>query len=83
MTIAARLDNGRLRLHVSDDGVGLPAGFDLGRNAGTGLTNTASRLQQLYGAKASFDVRPAVGGGTVSEVLLPSTPVTAPVRTIA
>jgi two-component system LytT family sensor kinase len=83
LTIAAGVDNGCLRLRVSDDGVGLPAGFQLPRDAGTGLSNTASRLQQLYGAKASFDVRPNAGGGTAAEVVLPSTPVAAPVRTIA
>ena len=83
VTISAGLDSGRLHLRVSDDGVGLPAGFELSRDAGTGLSNTASRLRQLYGSKASFEVRPAPGGGTIADVILPSTPVVAPVRTIA
>ncbi len=83
VTIAARVEGTRLRVRVSDDGVGLPAGFDLSRDAGTGLSNTTSRLRQLYGALASFGVRPAEGGGTVAEVLLPTAPVAEPIRTIA
>jgi two-component system LytT family sensor kinase len=83
VTIAARLDSGRLHLRVRDDGVGLPAGFELTRDAGTGLRNTGSRLQQLYGSRASFEVRAAAGGGVVAEVILPATAVAAPVRTIA
>jgi two-component system, LytTR family, sensor kinase len=83
VTIAARVEGTRLRVRVSDDGVGLPAGFDLSRDAGTGLSNTTLRLRQLYGALASFGVRPAEGGGTVAEVLLPTAPVAEPIRTIA
>jgi len=83
VTISARLESGRLHLRVIDDGIGLPDGFELTRDAGTGLSNTASRLRQLYGSKASFEVRTAAGGGTAAEVMLPSTPVGAPVRTIA
>ena len=83
VTIAARFASGRLHLRVSDDGIGLPAGFELTRDAGTGLSNTASRLRQLYGSKASLDVRPAPGGGTAADVMIPSTPLAAPLRTIA
>jgi two-component system, LytTR family, sensor kinase len=68
--IGACADAGRLRLWVKDDGVGLPNGFDLARDAGTGLGNTRSRLAQLYGAAASFDVR-AGAVGTVVEIALP------------
>jgi signal transduction histidine kinase len=83
VTISARLDGARLSLRVADDGVGLPAGFERSRDAGTGLNNTASRLQQLYGPAASLHVVPAEGGGTVAEVVLPRTPAVAPVRTTA
>jgi len=69
--IGACADDGRLRLWVKDDGVGLPHGFDLGRDAGTGLSNTRSRLAQLYGAAASFDVRAGDAVGTVVEIALP------------
>jgi signal transduction histidine kinase len=72
--IGACADAGRLRLWVKDDGVGLPQGFDLGRDAGTGLSNTRSRLAQLYGAAASFDVRPGDAAGTIVEIALPFSP---------
>ena len=83
VTIAARVDGARLRLRVSDDGVGLPAGFDPGRDAGTGLSNTTSRLKQLYGSLASFGIGPAEGAGTVAEVILPVAPLVESRRTIA
>jgi two-component system, LytTR family, sensor kinase len=83
LSIAARLEAGRLRVQVADDGVGLPAGFDSSRDAGTGLSNTASRLKQLYGPDASLEIRPNAGGGTVAEVIVPATPAIEPARTIA
>jgi sensor histidine kinase YesM len=78
--IGASADSGRLRLWVTDDGVGLPRGFDLDRDAGTGLSNTRSRLAQLYGTAASFDVRAGDAAGTVVEMALPVSP---PVRVAA
>jgi signal transduction histidine kinase len=72
--IGASADRGRLRIWVSDDGVGLPSGFDLERDAGTGLSNTRSRLAQLYGADASFVVRAGDATGTIVEMAFPSSP---------
>ncbi|HEY7188299.1 MAG TPA: histidine kinase [Vicinamibacterales bacterium] len=72
--IGATADSGRLRLWVKDDGVGLPHDFDLARDAGTGLSNTRSRLAQLYGAAASFDVRAGDAAGTIVEIALPFSP---------
>jgi len=83
MTISARLAGKRLHLSVSDAGAGLPAGFDIARDAGTGLRNSASRLRQLYGDQASLEVRRGDRGGTVVEVIVPRTPVVELVRTIA
>ena len=77
--IGAKADSGRLRLWVTDDGAGLPRDFDLERHAGTGLSNTRSRLAQLYGAAATFEVRPGNAAGTIVEIAFPaSTPLTAP-----
>ncbi len=70
--IGASVEAGRLRLWVSDDGAGLPNGFDMRRDAGTGLRNTSSRLTQLYGAAASFDVRTGDVAGTTVEIGFPS-----------
>jgi sensor histidine kinase YesM len=72
--IGACADAGRLRLWVRDDGAGLPRDFDIERDAGTGLSNTRSRLTQLYGAAASFDVRAGVSAGTIVEMAFPFSP---------
>ncbi len=79
LEVGARLDGGQLRVWVRDNGVGLRRGFDLARDAGTGLRNIASRLERLYGAKATLSVRPDVtagdieGAGTLVELTLPAT----------
>jgi sensor histidine kinase YesM len=83
VTISGRVAGDRLRIRVTDDGAGLPAGFELSRDAGTGLRNTPSRLKQLYGELASLDIRSGAGGGTVVDVHVPVTPVVEPVRTSA
>jgi two-component system, LytTR family, sensor kinase len=83
LTIAARLTGAHLHLQVSDAGAGLPADFDLTRDAGTGLRNTASRLKQLYGDEASLEVHPGDRGGAVVDVIVPRAPVVERVRTIA
>ena len=77
--IGASADSGRLRLWVADDGAGLPQDFDLTRHAGTGLSNTRSRLAQLYGAAATLEVRAGKAAGTIVEIAFPaSTPLAAP-----
>jgi two-component system LytT family sensor kinase len=70
--VGARCDAGLMRLWVSDDGAGLPGGFELERNAGTGLKNTQSRLRQIFGPAATFDVRRGEREGTIIEMTFPS-----------
>jgi hypothetical protein len=53
--------------------VGLPPAFDVARDARTGLSNTHSRLQQIYGTAASFDVRAGDVAGTIVEMMFPVT----------
>jgi sensor histidine kinase YesM len=71
--IGAKHEGRRLRLWVRDDGVGLPPAFDLARDAGTGLSNTHSRLRQIYGAGASFEIRAGEVAGTIVEMMFPVT----------
>lgn len=60
-----------LRVWVADDGAGLAPGFDLDRDAGTGLSNIRVRLRQLYGDGATMTVAARPGGGTAVTVQLP------------
>ena len=74
LELSAAMIGGRLRVTVRDDGAGVPAGFDLGRDAGTGLSNIRTRLQNLYGGLASISVAAAPGGGTLVTLDLPPEP---------
>jgi LytS/YehU family sensor histidine kinase len=71
MEIGARLEDGRLRVWVTDSGAGLPSGFTVKEHARTGLGNIRARLDRLYGAAAQFDVTAASPGGTTARVVLP------------
>jgi two-component system LytT family sensor kinase len=74
LVVGASIDSSELlRLWVSDDGVGLRPGFDLSRDAGTGLGNTRARLLHLYGSRAELAIRRQPGGGTVVEIAMPAT----------
>ena len=70
VVIGAARDHRGLELWVRDDGVGLQPDFDIDRHAGTGLRNTRSRLEQLYGGAATLDLR-RLDPGTIVEVTLP------------
>jgi sensor histidine kinase YesM len=59
-------------------GIQVPAGAPAGRGAGggagcggVGLSNTRARLSELYGKRATFDIAPADGGGTIARVTIP------------
>lgn len=68
LEIAAAVRDGRLRLSVRDDGVGLE---NRGPREGIGLANTRDRLQNLYGTEASLRLRDREGGGTEVAVEIP------------
>jgi two-component sensor histidine kinase len=61
----------RLVLAVGDDGVGAPAEVLAGEAFGVGLSNTRSRLEQLYGEGATLCIRLGAAGGTEVVVEMP------------
>jgi signal transduction histidine kinase len=67
--------NGRTRITVEDDGVGLAAGWTLDTAGGTGLRNLSARLTAEYGDRASLRVEARSGGGVRATVDLPYEPV--------
>ncbi len=72
--VAASLDNGSLRLRVTDNGCGMGTSGELPGNGfreGVGLTNTRARLQQLYGANHSFEMSDAPEGGLQVTLTIP------------
>jgi len=67
-----------LLLEVRDDGIGLDAararqGAEGMAREGVGISNTASRLRQLYGTEYTFTLRSrdAGGSGTIASLTLP------------
>lgn len=63
---------GRLRIRVADDGVGLPDGWALESSSGLGLSVTRQRIAGLYpNGESRFTVRRREEGGVEAEVLLP------------
>jgi LytS/YehU family sensor histidine kinase len=68
--IIAGIEDGQLRLAVTDDGPGLPPAPAAGNGRGVGLRNTRERLKVLYGDAHRIEVRDAVPGLRV-EMRLP------------
>src|SRR5262249_10957694 len=71
VTILAAREDGHLRLQVSDDGAGLPAGWRWDAHAGVGLTNTKQRLEKLFPGAPQLTPNDAQGGGVTVEIILP------------
>lgn len=68
--LGARRDADRLILTIQDNGPGLGSG-DGPPGKGIGLTNTISRLEQLYGDEQEFDIENAPAGGCRVTVTIP------------
>jgi hypothetical protein len=66
---ASQVD-GRLRIDVADDGQGLDAPRRRGGN-GVALDNIRTRLAAAFGPRASFELLPRDGGGTLARLHLP------------
>jgi LytS/YehU family sensor histidine kinase len=65
---SVRVDNS-LQVEVCDNGEGLPA--DGKAEEGIGLSNSRSRLQQLYGNQARFELKNAPNGGLRVTIVVP------------
>ncbi len=74
LIVRAIRDNGRTRIDVEDDGVGLPPGWNLHDGTGTGLRNLASRLAAEFGDAAAIEINAREGGGVRATVTLPYAP---------
>jgi two-component system, LytTR family, sensor kinase len=69
LEITAKLQNGRVRLCVRDDGPGPAPGSRL--RFGVGLTNVRSRLKQLYGNESSLELTGGDGRGCEAIITIP------------
>ncbi|SPE25299.1 conserved hypothetical protein [Candidatus Sulfopaludibacter sp. SbA3] len=67
VTVTAERDGTDIRLQVRDSGRGIGAGFQ----RGTGLSNTAERLRQLYGSRHKLKLENCEGGGLLVTVAVP------------
>jgi two-component system, LytTR family, sensor kinase len=66
--ISAETIDGRIRLRVEDDGIGLDPHR---KNEGHGLRNVAERLKTLYRDRGGVAVEPREGGGCRATVWIP------------
>ena len=69
--IAARKEDSKLVLEVSDDGPGLPPGWSINTHAGIGLKNVRERLQFLYGESCGLTLLPANPKGVIVQLIIP------------
>jgi two-component sensor histidine kinase len=68
--IGAERANGRLRLTVRDDGVGLREATSRAGH-GIGLSNTQERLARMYGDAHTFELRARDSGGVAVSIEIP------------
>ena len=69
--IGAAVNDHTLVLRVSDNGPGFETSRQNLLSRGFGLSNTASRLQQLYGDRHSLEFRNCPGGGAEVVIEIP------------
>jgi two-component system LytT family sensor kinase len=76
ITLRSRLQDGKLVIHVEDDGVGMSAppavaAETMSSGSGIGMVNVAERLHVLFGDEAKMSVQSRDGHGTLVVVELP------------
>lgn len=69
--VSAARKNGSLLLQVRDHGSGLAGSQDAALVGGIGLSNTAERLERLYGGTHRLNLRNADDGGLIVTVQVP------------
>jgi two-component system LytT family sensor kinase len=69
--VRAARENGSLRLEVRDHGPGISGTKSAALKSGIGLSNTAERLERLYGGTHRLDLRNADDGGLVVTLQVP------------
>jgi signal transduction histidine kinase len=69
--VSARPEGGNLVLTVRDNGVGLSPDKLNALHSGVGLSNTRSRLENLYGDRHRFEFQTPSGGGLVVTIVIP------------
>ena len=69
VTISARTVTGSLLLNVDDDGPGMQRSMSLSK--GLGLSNTATRLAEIYGGRAELTVGRSQAGGVGVAIRIP------------
>ena len=69
--IRAKRSNGKLRLQVQDDGIGISEQQMKTLVPGVGLSNTKNRLAQLYGEKQLLDLSNIENSGLLVSVEIP------------
>jgi two-component sensor histidine kinase len=69
--VTAAHDGETLLLQVQDNGRGLASSSKGLPKEGVGLSNTRSRLKELYGGQASLNLKPGKAGGFSAEIHLP------------
>ena len=68
---SAWVEGDMLALRVLDDGVGLPEGWSMDRDAGVGLRNAAERLERLHPGAHAFQVVNTPRGGVIVDLRIP------------
>jgi LytS/YehU family sensor histidine kinase len=69
--VSARQESGNLVLTVRDNGVGLSPDKLNALHSGVGLSNTRSRLENLYGDRHRFEFQTPGSGGLLVRIVIP------------
>jgi signal transduction histidine kinase len=73
VTVTILRDETDFLFRVTDTGAGLPSGWDLDGQAGTGLSATRARLRALYpGPGDRLSLRPGAPEGVIAEIRIPA-----------